>query len=117
MNRLNKTQVEYAAKRISTAAYKKKEVLKKKLTTGEHLTAERRATLLRLGKVKLSKGVTRITGYTDVVDVFDFSKFEQVLNSKKYDKECLKIDKESSDLMDELMLGDTQRALDIISNL
>lgn len=115
MQRLSKAQIEYANKRIYGLAQSKKEAAKIKFTTGEPLTKERRATLLRQGKVKLLKGITKINGYDDVVDVFDFSKFEPKLDEKRYLKECKSIDAEKLKLSDELMLGDTQRALDIIS--
>ena len=117
MQRLNKGQIEYAAGRINGASREKKAVIEKKLTTGTPLTNKRRADLIRQGKVKLSKGITEITNYTDVTDAFDFSKFDEKLDSKKYNAECKKIDNEMAALMDELILGDTEQAFKIIKAL
>jgi len=117
MNRLNKTQIEYARARVREISNGKKDKLKKSLTTGKPLTDERRALLLKKGEVKLKKGVDKVRNYSDVRDVFDFSQFEQKTDMKKYTAGAKKIDIESQILIDKLMLGDTEQALNLIAKL
>ena len=117
MNRLNKSQIEYARARVNQISNKKKEDLKKFLTTGQALTDERRAILLKQGKVKLKKGITKVRGYSDVRDVFDFTPFEQKTDAKKYSAGVKKIENNALSLIDKLMLGDTEQALKLISGL
>lgn len=117
MKTLNKQQIEYAESRVYNYFSDKKEAIKDRLTTGEDLTGEKRAQLIKTGKVKIKKGITRIREYDDVVDVFDFSQFEKKFDKKKYNAECKKLDKESQKLIDKLMLGDVEEALKMIEQL
>ena len=114
MKRLSKIQIDHAKSRITAKARGKKAAIEKKLKKGKFLTAERRCLLLKQGKVKLKKGMTRIDSYDDVRHVFDFSPFEQAFDSKEYDKQSAIIDKDVVKLIDELILGDTEQALRLI---
>jgi len=114
MKRLSKIQIDHAKARINAKANNKRNSLRDKLTKGKPLTGERRLTLLRQGKVKIKKGVTKIYSYSNVIDVFDFSPFEPTFDRKEYDKQSMAISTDVRNLIDELILGDTEQALQLI---
>jgi hypothetical protein len=117
MQRLTKQQIEYAKGRIYGSVKKQKDELKKSLTTGKPISSEDRANLIRTGKAKLKKSIKSISIYNNVVNCFDFSAYDEKFDEKAYNIGCDKIAKEAEKLMDELVLGDTQKALELISKL
>jgi len=110
---MNKSQREYACNRVWGTAAELKKKLKDSLTTGDKLTDQDRARLLRLGKVKLKKGVKSITRYTDVVNVFDFAPFDQKVD-KSYERRAARIDAEATKVCDQIMLGDATEAAKLV---
>lgn len=111
---MNKSQQQYATARIDSLLAKKEIALKAALTKkAQHIGSDERAKLIRTGKVKLRDDVTAVHGYTDVVNVFDFSAYEwpNTLNAEEFEKAFRPLADEAQSLKDTIMLGDSTEAL------
>ena len=110
---MNQQQVKYTIARVEAIEKAKIADLRKTcVIPAKFISAEERAALVRSGKVKLRADVTQIHGYTDVTDVFDFSKYawsESV--SDEFQPREAQIKAEAGRIRDEIMLGDQQAAL------
>ena len=111
---MNKTQQQYATSRVDGLLAKKEAALKTKFTKeAQVISPEERVALIRSGKVKLRSDVTQIHSYTDVSDVFDFSKYAwpRTLNADAFEKAFRPLADEAQSLKDTIMLGDSTEAL------
>lgn len=111
---MNKTQIEYAFRRIDEMLSARTQASIEKNTTPARVVDDAmRAELIRSGKVKLRPDVKSIRHYADVVDVFDFSKFSAPAKTdqKAIDKELRTYRVEAQQLKDNIMLGDAEAAL------
>jgi hypothetical protein len=112
---LTKQQIEYGKKRIRTICGELLSKLRAKHTKGVPLTPKRRAELIRGRFVKLKSGVKEISNYDDVIDVFDFSPYEPKFNKLQYQKDEAIIIKHKTELLDKLVLSDSNEILEAIS--
>lgn len=111
---MNKTQIEYAHKRIDTLLEAKVKDAKLRHTKpAQRITAEERARLIHDGEVTLRSDVTRIESYTDVTDVFDFSAYAwpDTVDEAAVAEETRELREEAQRLKDKIMLGDETTAL------
>jgi hypothetical protein len=118
---MNKTQIEYAHHRINVLlAAKVDECRARHTKPAVTITDERRAELVRTGKVKLKPEITSINHYHKAAEVFDFSKFATptTVDEKSVDREMKGLRAEAQVLKDKIMLGDTvaaQNAIDVFT--
>lgn len=115
---MNKQQREYALKRIKEIHYQKVEDIKKPYFVEEkRLTPEQAVSLVLRKKVPVKTNLpNREARYLDLFECFDFS--EQHYRSyykKGWEKAVDKLDKQREKIEDELMLGDTEKALQLIA--
>lgn len=111
---MNKSQQEYARGRVrKILEMKKLEITAKHTKEAKSLTSEERANLLRSGKVKLRPDVTKIESYTDVTDVFDFSKYAwpRAIDTAAVEKAMAPLEAEATAIEDQIVLGDGSEAL------
>lgn len=111
--KLDAAQRKYIEKRLNDLVESKTAESRKKHTTdGRQLSLEDRVTAIKNGKFKLKPNVTAIGTYSKVGDVFTFTdekpfKFDDAAHLK----DVLKIRKQASAIMDEMMLVDADAAL------
>jgi len=110
---MNKAQKDYAVSRVEEHAANMIKRLKDECTVGEPLTSQRRAELLRTGKVKMRRTVKEISNYTDVVNAFDFKPFEQKVHPS-FARRKARIETTMRRTIDEIMLGDAEQALKLV---
>ena len=114
---MNQTKTKYALERVNQIFNAKLDRIRTDCTKGEDgPSVEMRATLIKQGKVKIKPSVTKINKYTDVCEVFDFSKFETktVFDEKKYNEKVNKLTIEMETIKDEIVLGDEEKALRLL---
>lgn len=114
---MNQQKQKYALERVQGIYAQKVEEIENKYTTPDvTLTKEERCKLLKSGTIKVKKGITRIDTWSDVMDVFDFSKHESEgeRDNKKIDTEVTKLRIEYNKVRDEIVLGDEEEALKLI---
>lgn len=110
---MNKTQIEYAMKRIDDLLKAKEEaVTKDHKRPAQKISDEERARLLRAGVVQLRDDVNAVSRYTDVVDVFDFSAhcWPESVDTEAVDRTMAPLRLEALRLKDKIMLGDATAA-------
>lgn len=114
MKKLDSAQRKYVEKRLVELVEQKTEASRKRFTDeGHRLTGEERLSALRAGKFQVKKGITSISNYADVVDVLQFNEEKpEKIDNEKHLKEVIKIKREASSIMDELMLIDADVALE-----
>lgn len=113
---MNQTQKNYAMARIAQIQKDKMDAIKKKHTVsaGEPLGDSDKIKLIAGRKVNLKPDVR---GYTDLRDAFDFSKFEKPskVDQAAIDRELAKLSVAADQVRDEIMLGDEEKAKDLIA--
>jgi len=114
MQRMTKTQIEYATSRVNNIAAKRVDVYRKENTTGTPLTDERMAALLRQGKVKLQKGLVKVSTHYRLAQIFDFSPFGEKVDEKRISAFREKLSRESTEIIDKFVLGDSDEAMALI---
>jgi hypothetical protein len=119
---MNQTQKNYIKNRVVAIKRAKEMEIRKKYTTeGKSLTGVEMISLIRNGKVKmLPESEVKVHyngGYIN--SIFDFSKYvtKQKFAKANYDAEMKKLNKLANRLLDEVMLGDCEAALDMIAEL
>lgn len=115
---MNSSQKKYAIERVSSIVTKKINQAEKLYTIGAiTLTFSAKYQLIRTGKVILLP-MDKLRDYVDLVDAYDFSKHER---SSSFQPEFEKKKKELIDLLcqtkDEIMLGNSKEAIDLIAKL
>jgi len=121
---MNQTQKNYAMDRIRGIERDKIQALRNKFThPGKILTGEEKIELLLEGSVSLKgsdelKTIARRYNNPNINDVFDFTEFEcpEKFEGKSFDKEKAKIIKQSTKIKDQLMLGNAEKALKMITD-
>ncbi|MFG1395889.1 hypothetical protein [Roseixanthobacter pseudopolyaromaticivorans] len=111
---MNQQQRKYALERVDQITRKKIDDLRVKFRVeGRVITDERRAELVRTGKVKLRSEDTPISSYTRVMDAFDFSKYEWSAGPDpvRFNPAKAEVEASSQKVRDRIMLGDTEEAL------
>lgn len=113
---MNKQQRDYAMNRVEAVARAKIEAIKEKHTKpGVHLTPEERYQALVKGEFKVRKSLVRIHPTTDVEDAITFNAERKTTRDEaKIDAEVAKVAAEATRIKDQLMLGDSQAALEMI---
>ena len=120
---MNKEQTRYATKRVYDIRNHQEDKLRDKFTDlGITLKLQEKIELIRSGEVKLfSKTKTKKLGdyTTGISSLFDFSNFEvdTVFNNKKYLAAKDKLDNRVQVIIDQIMLGDSEIAINLITSL
>lgn len=121
---MNLSQKKYAMDRVNQIEYAKIREIEKKFTVPEvKLTNIDRIRLVRSGKAKLISN-TKILEFSNhtrdyISYMFDFSNHESVskTNSASVKKASAPIKKKSQEIKDQIMLGDAEEALKMITEL
>lgn len=116
---MNSTQRKYAVERVTAikdtkiAAINSAHWASKKV-----ITKEERCALLRAGKVKLKATTTEISTHTDVVDAYDFSKYEGYTQKQldEHQQALATIEQTAAQVRDKIMLGDAEEALKLLAD-
>lgn len=114
---MNQQQRVYAKKRLSDIRDKKFAEIKKNNTVEEkRLTDKQRVAALRAGRFKIKplEGVRRAMWINDVID-FD-AESEGSINRDVIQKQQEAVDKKYFKILDQLMLGDGELALEMIKD-
>jgi len=123
MARMTKAEKEYAQRRIREIESKMLNKVRDKHTKeGTDLTALDKYDLIAKKKVKMrpKNGVKTRSYYSSSVDIdnfFDFEPFEDKTDDKAIEREQAPIVKEFKKAMDELMLGEAEKALELLQSL
>ena len=115
---MNQKEKQYALDRVTAIANSKISAIKAKHTTpGTLLNSEQRLAALKKGEFKLKPGLTQVRGYDEIRDVFTFPGDKAGSeDTKRIEAETDKVQAEATRIKDQLMLGDSQQALDLIDN-
>lgn len=116
---MNQNQKKYALGRIAgLCCIKQRDLETKYKIERVHLEDKERLELIYKGKVSLLPK-DRINCYsTDLVDAFDFSKFERAESHKDgYEEKLSQIKRMAQSAEDQIMLGDCEEALKLINKL
>lgn len=114
---MTEEQRRYLIRRVDEVLTSKIADVRERLTTlGKEISDDERAILLQTGKVKLKPHITRITDYTEVVDAFDFSKYEyeEKINVKDFDREKRGLRRTANRIKDQIVLGPSEQALKLL---
>lgn len=113
---MNQTQRKYARERVEAIASRARENVQKHYTTpGNSLSATERFKEFKAGRFKIKKGVDSVNTYTDVCDIVEFDKETKTKkNTVKIQKETEQINTALNKVIDEIMLGDNEKALKLI---
>lgn len=113
---MNQQQKKYAMERLSSIFRQRKAAIKKKHTTPAVVkSAKERAAMFKRGEFTVKSGVKAISSYTDVEDIVTFKgEREQSQNDTAIEKEVSALWAEYNEACDELMLGDEEKALQLI---
>ena len=115
---MNHKQREYALTRVNQILANRLGALATRFKAEVKLLTDReRADLLRKGKVKLKASVEQVTTWTDVVDAFDFSPFEQrEKTTPEYAPAAKALEDEAQKVRDQIMLGDAEEAMRLLES-
>ena len=114
---MNQQQRKYAKERIESLVLERLGAINKKHTApAVTLTKEQRFKAFKKGEYKIKPGVKpEISNYTAVSDIIDFNgERKSASNHIKINEITKKINLEHQKIMDELMLGDCEKALELI---
>jgi aspartate/methionine/tyrosine aminotransferase len=113
---MNATQRNYAATRVKAILTDRLKALQEGMKVpAKTISDSERVELIRSGKVKLRPDATSINTYTNVVDVFDFSKFARPAGYRVGYEEAEKaLRDEARKVEDRIMLGDTEAAIALL---
>lgn len=114
----------YAMERVEEIALQKFSAIRDALPIimAKRLTYEQALRLIRSGKIKLKiKKDKKLYGYDDFSDVFDLKGHHDYQGEDSYDEKLYKkktepIRKERQRIKDQIMLGDTTKALRLIED-
>lgn len=108
----------YALKRIDELKKEKESEARKKFTVeSRYISLEEKYKLVKSGKVKLLP-LSQFKNYTDFVDAYDFSAYENEGYLKEEYKTVMeKVTSMSTKAKDQIMLGDCGEALKLIQEL
>ena len=113
---MNQQQRKYALDRVNSIVCAQVDLVKDKHTKkAVRLHSGARFQEFKAGRWVIKKGVSSISGYTDITDILDFTEeCDEVKNDDAIDKDVLKIRKAASKVSDQIMLGDTEVALKLL---
>ena len=118
---MNKTQTEYALRRLQEVCNQKLTVIRDSLSTkAKAFDAVALVAAIKSGKIKarITYAGRHIDRYTDVSQVFDgLDKFytqEREMDNDAYNKAAAPIQAEYQRIQDQLILGDSKEALALI---
>lgn len=113
---MNATQTRYASARVDTILKQKLRALGEAKSSEVHALNEVRFSLLQAGQAKFKKGVTSISPYTDIRDVFEFPSLERTAKQidARFQSMTDDLNREALALKDRLALGDAEGALALL---
>ena len=116
---MNKTQLEYAVRRLDSSAQEKASVIRDKYTKkSPTFDGDALVKAIKDGKLKLKEGRAskHIDHYDDLRDIFDLRQFikEDVKDATAIAKACEPLFAEVTRIRDQLFLGDAKEALALI---
>lgn len=114
---MNQTQKNYAIERLNNIVKTKREAIEERHTTPAiRLSDSERFIAFKKGEYTVRTDVEkRITPYTDVMSIVRFkAEKPKKIDQKAISTEVKKLEKEAAALRDELMLGDGDKALELI---
>ena len=113
---MNQKEKQYALDRISQIANQKIAAIKLKHTKeGVSLTSAERLAALKNGDFKVRPGINGVPTYAEIKNVFIFTAEKAAQSDDvKIEAEIAKVGREATRIKDQLMLGDSQEALQLI---
>lgn len=117
---MRQTSRDYAMQRVNEIENSKLATLKEACTVGGYeASPEEVMKALLDGKLPRSKKscISGVTRYTDVVELWDVYALDRAatFDKKRYDKECVKIVSEATEVRDAIMLGYFDAALVLLA--
>lgn len=113
---MNQKEKQYAMDRIDQIAAQKVKAIEAKYTKeGVSLTSVERLTAIKNGEFKVRPDINGVSAYTEAEDVFIFTAEKAPQRDDvKINAENAKVKAEATRIKDQLMLGDSEQALQLI---
>ena len=116
---MNQQQKSYVMKRMNEIKSEKEEIIRKENSTEEkRLKAREKFNLIKNNMVEFNKEEDINFNYYSISmdDIYDFSSFEikESFNREKYNEQINVLNKKFKQTCDELMIGDSDKAIELI---
>lgn len=115
---MNKQQLTYAMERLDNVYREKRHAIHNECTTkGKVVTVDALVGLIKSGKLKVKTSGSRVIDrYIDISTVFNLEPFqsEDELDKEKHDSRIKKLDDEFTKIKDELVIGDSDKAMELL---